>query len=294
MATACAPAPERPRILPELVLDIADPVIEAEVAGTILRLRVDLDRRNTVELGPGAAARLALPFERGTGALVGRVAVAERVAAAPVTIAGVAVPLTLSAFDRECCAGADGAIGPDLLPYERVRFVRSGATPGGEERRYPLVGSAEGGLAVAQTTAAGEIMVRFSLTYPGTLATAAGGAVLAKAQGGRFSGNGYEVTPAFGVSRPARTIALSRPVLLAGFTIREVAVRIGDFRGDHALPVEPVEPGEIVVTRRGPRPQSAWPSILIGRDRLDRCGEIMFRRSPMEITLRCSPEESDG
>lgn len=290
-AGACTPAPEPPRILPELVLDIADPVVEAIVAGTVLRLRVDFDRRNTVEIGPAAAARLAVPFEPGGGALVGRVPVNERNATADVTIGGVTTGLTLSAFDRNCCVGADGAIGPNLLPYERVRFVRAGAAAAAAaaaERRYPLVDDAETGLAVKEATPAGTILVRFSLGYPGTLATAAAGAILAQGYGGRLVGEGFEVAPAFGVDRPARTIRLDRPATLTGFVVREVPVRIGDFRGNNALPTEPVQPGEIVASRRGPRPQAAWPSLLIGRDRIDRCSEILFRKSPLEIALRCA------
>lgn len=287
--TGCTPPPpEMPRILPGLVLDLDDPVIDARIGETVLRLRVDFDRRNTVELNPAAADRLGLPFEAGGGALVGRVRLAERNAVAPVTIAGVAVPLTLSAFDRDCCAGTDGAIGPDLLPYDRVRFVRPGGVAGATERRFPLTRSDEGGMAVAMPTPAGEVFVGFSLGYSGTLATAAAGAILAQAYGGRLTGQRFDVAPAFGVSRPAQRIAFGRTVELAGFAVTELPVRIADFRGSHALPEEPAEAGEILVARRGPRGQTAWPSILIGRDRIHRCAEILFERAPLAITLRCA------
>jgi hypothetical protein len=284
----CTPPPQTPQILPELVLDLTDPVIEARIGETVLRLRVDLDRRNTIELNPGAADRLGLPFEPGGGALVGRIKLAERNAVAPVTIEGIAVPLNLSAFDRDCCAGTDGAIGPDLLPFDRVRFVRSGGVAGATERRFPLTRSDEAGLAVATPTPAGEVFVGFSLAYPGTLGTAAAGAILAQAYGGRLVGQRFDVAPAFGVSRPAQRIAFARAVDLAGFPVAELPVRVADFRGSHALPEEPATAGEILVERRGPRGQTAWPSILIGRDRIDACAEILFERAPLAITLRCA------
>nr|WP_299597224.1 hypothetical protein [Sphingomonas bacterium] len=287
LLAGCVPRPEPPRFRPELVLDIADPIVEARIGGIALRLRVDLDRRNSLELNPAAAARLPLAFEEGMGLLVGRIELTERNAAAPVTFDGVTVPLTLSTYDRDCCTGSDGAIGPDLLPYERVRFVRSGALGGGAELRLPLVRRAETGLSAVTQTQAGALFVGFSLSQASTLATAAAGAILAKANGGRFVGNGFDVAPAFGVMRPARTIAFDRPPLIAGFRIAEVPVRIGDFRGEHELPREAARRGDIVVQRHR-RAQVGWPAIMIGRDRLDRCSEILFRREPTELTLRCA------
>jgi hypothetical protein len=284
----CAPRPETPRILPELVLDIENPVIDARIGDAMLRLRVDLDRRNTLELNAVAADRLPLKFESGEGVLVGRVAVEERNAGAEVTIGGVTLPLTFSTFDRDCCTGSDGAIGPDLLPYDRVRFVRAGGVPGATERTFDLTRSSEGGLTIATSTPAGEVFVGLSLTYPGALATAAAGAILAEAQGGRLIGDRFDVAPAFGVSRPAQRLILGRAVELAGFPVSELAVRIADFRGSHVLPRDAPLAGEIVVRQRGPRAQRAWPTILIGRDRLDRCAEILFTRDPMSIMLRCA------
>jgi hypothetical protein len=284
----CAPHPAPPRILPELTLDIAEPIVEARIGAAVLRLRVDLDRRNSVELNPAAAARLALPFEDGMGLLVGRVELRERTVAAPVTIGGVTVPLTLSTYDRDCCTGSDGAIGPDLLPYGSVRFIRAGGVPGATtELHLPLVSRAETGLSAPTQTAAGELFVGFSLGQAETLATAAAGAILTAAQGGRFAGSNFDVAPAFGVRRPARLIRFDRPAILAGFRIAEVPVRVGDFGGGRKLPEDPALAGEIVVQRRRAA-QPAWPAILIGRDRIDRCAEIRFQRAPMALTLRCT------
>lgn len=286
LLAGCVPHPEPPPLLPELVLDIADPVIDARIAGVPLRLRVDLDRRDTIELNPAAAARLPLTFEAGEGADVGRIRVAERVAVAELAVGGIAVGRTVSTFDRDCCAGADGAVGPDLLPYARVRFVRTGDAGAGEMRSFPLAANSEGGLSVTQPTPAGSVAVGFSLGYPGTLATAAAGAILATAYGGHFVGGWSEVTPAFGVARSARTISFTRPASLAGFAIGSIPVRTADFRGGFALPSDPDEAGDIVVRRRR-RPQAAWPAVLIGRERLDTCSEIVFRRDPRQISLRC-------
>ena len=44
----------------DLALDLADPVIMVEIQKVPMRLRVDLDRQDSIELNPTAAARL--PF----------------------------------------------------------------------------------------------------------------------------------------------------------------------------------------------------------------------------------------
>ncbi|MDB5682719.1 MAG: hypothetical protein JWM75_417 [Sphingomonas bacterium] len=283
----CAPRPETPSFRPELVLDIERPEVTVAVGDVLLRLRVDLDRRNTIELNPAAARRLPLEFQGGSGVQVGRETVAERTAAALVVLDGITAPQTFSVFDRECCVGVDGAIGPDLLPYDRVRFVRGTMAARGTERRFPLVQDDERGLAVRQLTAAGEILVQFSLRYPGVLATAAAGAILARAHDGRLVGETFQVTPALGVSRPVRTLRFARPARLAGFVLTDVPVRLADFRGGFALPQEQARPGDILVAPRRARAQEAWPSLLIGREQLDRCDEIIFHRLPIEIVLRC-------
>jgi hypothetical protein len=271
----------------ELRLDIADPVVTVTIAGVPLRLRVDLGQHDVVELNRAAVARLPLPFSPGPTDAVGRVDVPSVVADASFTMNGRPVAVTLASHG-DCCAGVDGAIGPAALPYALVRFVREGGT-GGEARTFAMSMDASYGLHTREALGRETLRLGFSLTRGETLATAAAGAILAQAQGGRFEGGYAPVSIAFGIERPARVIVLLRSVTLAGFRFDRIRTRTADYGGRRALPREAVEGGEIVVSRRMPA-QREWPAITIGRDRLDRCAEIAFQPAARLLTLRCDFE----
>ena len=74
---------------------------------------------------------------------------------------------------------------------------------------------------------------------------------------------------------------------LAGFRFDSLRVRTAvHLGGGYQLPRDRAEPGDIVVRKRV-RPQEAVPIVLIGRDRLDRCSEIMFDTVSRSLSLRC-------
>ena len=62
---------------------------------------------------------------------------------------GAETPAQAAEHGRDCCAGADGAIGPSLLPYAIVRWRRSGAPAATDTFALPLDADAEFGLSVA-------------------------------------------------------------------------------------------------------------------------------------------------
>ncbi|SFR83103.1 hypothetical protein SAMN05192580_0964 [Sphingomonas jatrophae] len=285
----CATTPDATKPPPPvpLTLDLADPVVEAEIAGVPLRLRVDFQQKDVIELNPAAAARLAVKWEDGFDVAVGRVVLQGRQARAPVLIGGVAIESVVAEHGRDCCAGVDGAISPASLPYDPVRLVRQ-SEPEGRSASYPATISAETGLTLAQPLGRETLRVRLALDGETPIATASAGAVLAKAQGGRFVGPVFRVTPAFGVSRQARTMVFARPPLVAGFPLERVAVRFADFSGGRTLPLPGEGDGEgIEVRGRAPPPQRDWPSVSLGRQQLDRCREIAFHRAQSVITLDC-------
>jgi hypothetical protein len=269
----------------DLVLDAADPVIAVEIAGVPLRLRVDLDRQNNIELNPGAAARLPVKWEDGYALDVGRVQLSSRIAPVLMNIAGRTVPSQVAEHGRDCCAGADGVIGPDLLPYASVRWRRTQAPSPTASLNVPLTASPTTGLSAP--TDARDVQLRFALDQEDTVATASAGATLARLWGGRWNGLSRHVVLAFGISRPARAIAFARPGLLAGFRIDPLLVRISDFPGDDKLPADPNRPDDIVVSRHLER-QKAWPAVIIGADRLSRCADIIYYAVPRSLTLHCA------
>jgi hypothetical protein len=277
----CATAPPAP--LPPLVLDAADPVITVALAGVPLRLRVVLDQRNAVELNPDAAARLALAWEPGQDLQVGRVELHSEVAIASLRIGDRDAPIQVARRDRPCCAGVDGEVGPDLLPFAEVRWLRPAAPPATSTRTLPLEQSDRFGLFAP----AGQILLRFSATQPASVATAAAGAILAQRWGGRWDGVERRITAAFGVDRPARDLVFAHPGVLAGFRFDRLTVRIADYAGGEHLPEDAVQPGEVVV-RRPIAAQLGWAAVTIGADRLNRCAEIVYRADPRSLTLACA------
>jgi len=270
----------------EIELDIGDPVVAVRINGVPFRLRVGLDQKNLVELNPAAAARSGLPFEPGFAADVGRVSLPGIAATAQLDMAGRRTPVLVSSHGRDCCAGVDGAISPLLLPYARVRFMRYGAANQDDMRTFNMTGDDEHGLQVPTPIGPEQVYIAFSLDRADSVASSSAGAILAKAHAGRLTGTGRETVAAFGIGRPARTLTFGHAFTLAGFRFDRLTVRTADFAGHYDFPTDPAEPGDIVVKRRI-RQQEAWPVILIGRDRLDRCSEIAFATQTRALTLRC-------
>jgi hypothetical protein len=145
----------------------------------------------------------------------------------------------------------------------------------------------EHGLQVAVPVGSEQVYAAFSIDRSETVASSSAGAILAKAHAGRLTGMEGSTIAAFGVSRPTRTISFTHPFRLTGFAFDQLPVRIADFAGHYDLPTPPPEPGDIVVKKRN-RQQEAWPLVLIGRDRLDRCTEISFATQTRMVTLTCN------
>lgn len=267
-----------------LTLALPDPVVTVTVAGVPLRLSVALDGRGVVALNRAAVDRLPIAFAPAASAEVGRIELPGRAAPAVLSVAGRQVPAALWSFG-DCCAGVDGAIDATLLPYAEVRFVRAGAA-GGSERTLLLVPDEDYGLAAREPAGGRTLHVQFALDRAETLSTAAAGAILARTWGGRFDGGYAPAAVAWGVARPSRMLVFARSGDIAGFRFDRLRTRTADFAGRERLPTDPASPGDIVVRRRR-APQHGWPAVMIGRDRLGRCGEIRLQTQLKLLTLRC-------
>lgn len=283
----CAARLPPPAPAGDLVLDAASPTIAAIVGGVALRLRVDPAQWGAIELDPAAAARLAVAWESGRDLAIGRVALDGRTARTILAVAGQSLPVLVAEHGRKAADGADGVIGPDLLPFATIRWRRADAPPVGGALVLPLALSDTQGLTAIDPALPVPIRLRFTLARPESEATAAAGSLLAAHYGGAFDGPARPIAVILGVTRPARPLALARPPRLAGFRYPRLLVRIGDFRGENPLPADPVAPGEIVVTRRIP-PQAARAWVTIAADRLVRCAEIVYSAAPRSLTLRCA------
>ncbi|WP_420136343.1 hypothetical protein [Sphingomonas sp.] len=284
-----AAAARPPQPSGELVLDASNPVIMVQIADISVRLRVDLDQQNSVELNPAVAARLPVAWEDGMEMDVGRVRLPGKTAHAMLRVGSREFPIQVSQHGRDCCQGSDGAIGPNLLPFATVRWRRPDALPPTGSRSYPIADNAMTGLSAEAETS--KLRLRFALTQQHTVGTAAAGAILSRNRGGHWNGDAGRVTLAFGISRPAREIAFDTPVRLAGFRFDSLLVRTSDFAGGEQLPTDPVDPRDVVITRHLQR-QQAWPAITLGLEHLSRCAELTYTALPRTLTLRCAFDPS--
>ena len=132
-----------------------------------------------------------------------------------------------------------------------------------------------------------KLRLRLALSQSDTIGTAAAGALLARDYGGHWQGEPGRVTLAFGVSRPARTIAFTRKLSLGGFRFDHLLLRISDFAGDEDLPTDPVDHDDVIIAGHLER-QRAWRAVTLGQDRLSRCAEIVYAAVPRTLTLRCA------
>jgi len=271
----------------DFMLDAADPVIAVEIQKLPMRLRVDLDRQDSIELNLAAAARLPVRWEKGEPLEVGRVRLSNLVAGVTLSVDGRTIPAEVSQHGRDCCREVDGVIGPDQLPFATVHWRNAAAPAPTARRALPLEASETTGLSAASD--AGDVRLRFALGSPETIATAAAGATLARFWGGHWSGSERRVNLIFGVTRPARLMTFARPSQVAGFPLDQVLVRLSDFAGDTKLPTDPARAGEFVIAHHLER-QSAWPAVTIGADRLSRCAEIVYTAVPRSLTLHCAFE----
>jgi len=280
-------AARRPSPTPagELSLDAAQPVLAVEIEGVPLRLRVDLDQQDSIELNPKIARKLPLTWADGLQMDVGRERLRSHIAVARLRIADRILQVPVSQHGRDCCTGSDGAVGPDLLPFAIVRWRNLQAAPPRANLSVPLTASLTTGLSASSETSG--VRLRFSLAQEQSVATAAAASALASTHGGQWDGVEGQVVVAFGISRPSRLMLFANPAILAGFRFDQLVVRFSDFAGETPLPTDPA-PSEEVVVRHALAHQAAWPAVTIGADRLSRCAEIVYRAVPRSLVLHCA------
>ena len=296
-ALAKQPPLPPPPPLPPLILDARAPVITVDIAGQPVRLRVDPASARFVELNASAAKRLDLanparivgdqPADLGrTRTQVGKVVVEQRTSEELIGYAGRVLPLSVAWGNMDHVDDADGTIVPTMLPQDEVRFVRRAPTAADTTANLPLRWIGERGLLARIPAAGHEVDVTFSLIAPESIATAAAAAWLAASNGGKLSGPERQATIMMGVTRPVRMLVFERPVAVGPLRLPQVAARIFDWSGKNQIPAESRPDDELVVPGKVSA-QRSWAKLALGRDHLDACAEIVWRRLPFEISLTC-------
>lgn len=292
-----AKKPPPPPPLPPLVLDAAAPIITVTIDGAPLRLRVDGGATRHVTLNAAAAKRLDLanparlvagqPVERGRAVTqVGKVRVEEVTSDEIVDYQGRLLPVTVAWSERNPVAGADGIIGPLLLPHDVVRFVRRPVAAADRTTHLPLRWNSGRGMLGSFKPGRDAIDIVITPAARDSIATAAGAASLAGQFGGRLIGPARDMVVSHGVVRPVRDVGFARPIDVAGVRIDKVAARVFDWSGKTQIPDADLGADEAVV-RGSAGAQRQWAKLAIGDDRLSACAEITWTRAPLAFDLVC-------
>lgn len=285
-------APAAPAAAAELGVDAASRyLIDATINGQPVRLRVDPATSGYIILNAATVQRLGLRRSLlGSQTRIGPVRLTGGSKVAEVSIGGVTGDRRLVWLsDRPAVDGADGVIGPADMHYDRVTFTIGPPRDGEAAFVLPMQFERSMGLYFPLRLGAQEIRFKFALLKADTMATAGAGAHLSALNGGAWSGEARDQVIHYGVVRPVRPLALTRPVSLNGLELSRLLVRTGDNRGNLALPPEPdADPEEVFVM--GASRQRAQFHVTVGMDRLGRCSSLVWDNRARRLTLNCGPE----
>ncbi|RYE67697.1 MAG: hypothetical protein EOP17_08095 [Rhizobiaceae bacterium] len=192
--------------------------------------------------------------------------------------------------NRQIVAAADGIAGPETFSSARTTFVLRDPQPGDRAITFPLdkeLGRSQ--TSVRLDVGGYQIYAAFSTDRVESLVTATGGRWIADANGGRFAGEARAAPILYGVSRPVRSLALARPLVLGELEIRNLAVRVsdvGDAQGIEESRLADQDADEIVVTADSTR-KVPKQRLYIGMDTIGHCASITYDFAAGNVTLMC-------
>jgi hypothetical protein len=273
----------------DLILDAASGyLVDAQINGVPVRLRVDPETSGFIILNGEAAKRIKLRRSMlGAQAVIGPVRVKGNTKVARVSIGGVTGRRRLVFTDRVAAPGADGLIGPADMPFDRVTFQLRAPQAGERTTAIPMQWERSFGLFHPVTFGGQAVRFRFSTIRPDSIATAAAGAVIAAGHAGAWSGPPGEQMIKYEVVRPVRPMSLARPASFGGLPLDRFHVRTSDSRGANVLPTDPAaDPDEIVVTGDRQR-QKARYDLSLGTNWLSACSSLSWDNRTKLMTLSC-------
>jgi hypothetical protein len=283
----------------------SDEVTMVTINGQSVPVSVGAGRSSTLHLRAADAAQLfgplATQFGR-RGDWPGAQRATERIG--PVTVNGHRAPASIAFaggdriamvewFGQEAAGIASGQVGPFGVPATTVTFRLRAAAVGERIFTLPLDEEANGWGIASTSVQAGTQQVRFAFAphFARSVASAAAGGAMARAHGGRFTGQPEDVLISHGVARPARPVRLDRAIGIGPVQLRDVLVRTLDYGaatgiGDQLD--EPENPADILVTGRADRQRPQY-IVYLGADVLGGCSSISFDKAAMTISLSCLP-----
>lgn len=289
-----APAP------PAVTLPVDAPIL-ASIAGETVALSVATGGVDRITLNTDTVARLGLKpatLMGKAGLRVGRTKVLTgRNTPSAVMLFGQAVKQRLFWFEGAAPVPRQGSVGPYALPQGRVTVQLQPGT--GRAFSLPLFGDINsGGYGAVRGTGYGfavsvDVVGRSRLA----VASAAVGADLAAALGGRLEGEPWQEEIIFGITRPVRRLVLDKPLEIGPFRLTEIAVRVTDRRdgtaqlatGQQAVADADEDPAEIVVTGDSGKKRRVVRVLTLSRTQLDAagCRAVTYDKPGGQLTLNC-------
>lgn len=293
-------APRAALLLAPLLLAAAPapigPVVTMAVSDRPLRVRITPGAMSQLTCNPSIARRLQLATEPGQIDFGGTTkAVLQAWAPVRGDGAGGRTEWQWIGFtDRDTIAGSDCEVGPDRFADRVLSFALRAPQPGEQVATLSWQPGADRGLASYSygelRLGAETLQIRFDPGAAESFATAAAARLIAEQQGGMLSGPARAAMIDFGVTRPVRTLRLSRPLTLGPLAIDQLPVRVRDWGSTVQIPDadRPEEEGgadDVRVTAKT-RPRRLF-LLRLGADWLARCSTISFDGPARVIRLSC-------
>ena len=292
--TAAAPPPSA-------VTLPAEAPIMASINGEAVSLSLATGAVDRITLNAETVARLGLKPAMLMGKAnlkVGRTKVLNgRNTPTKVALFGQAVNQRVFWFEGAALLPRQGSIGPFALPQGQVTVQLQPSV--GRDFSLPLFGDINSG-AVGVVRGAGygfglsvDVVGRSRLA----VASAAVGADLAAALGGRLEGDPWQEEIVFGITRPVRRLVLDKPLEIGPFRLTEIAVRVTDRRdgtaqlaaGQQAVTDAEDDPAEIVVSGDSGKKRQVVRVLTLSRTQLDAagCRAIRYDKPGGQLVLNC-------
>jgi hypothetical protein len=285
---------------PAITLPVDAPIL-ASVNGQTFALSVATGSVDRITLNPDTVARLGIKPAGLFGKAdmrIGRSRVLTgRNAIGQIELAGVRFNQRMFWFAGAAPLPQQGSIGPQALPQGVVIVqLQPGAGP---TFALPLYGNNNSGsYGVVRGRGYGfglSVDVKGRTRLP--LASAAVGADLAAALGGRLVGEPWEEEIFLGIRRPVRRLVLDSPLIIGPFRFTEISVRVTDRRdgtaqladGQQAIIDADDDPAEIVVRAGSGKQRKAIYVLTLSRNQLEAqgCTSVIYDKIGGQMRLAC-------
>jgi hypothetical protein len=278
--------------------------VPVNVNGQVRRLRIEPGAPGlallTTDYAEAAALKPGKMLQIGIVYLIGNERVVAKTAVTRIGIDGAKPAKHRVAWTpRSYAAGVDAVIGPEGLDEPVVRFILHPSRPGERTVAIPMASTAWFGRWFGQRgevmVGADRLVIRFDPLHRRTVANALAAQRLAALLGGRFDGPAVPTEIAFGIERPARPMALARPLAIGPLLLGRLQVRTAPDRDGGSVagieeagappPPEPDPDEVVVVAKKGKKLRPG--TLTLGADDLDHCSSLVFDQPRKEIRLTC-------